>query len=152
MAAIITDKLPKGNPMVAPVAIQQGILLAANLTLLCNNKPLIPFKYIDKGTMATVGKNRAVVEIGKKRFSGMLAWFIWMGVHLISLVGFRSKIIAFFSWTVNYFNNDKSMRTIISPFTLADAKRKRKLEIDAEAEYILSKKNKKKEKKHTTLS
>jgi NADH dehydrogenase len=132
VAAIINNETPKGHPMVAPVAMQQGEQLAANFKKSLTNKPWLKFIYKDKGAMATVGKNRAVVEIGKRKFKGGFAWFIWMGVHLVSLVGFRSKLLAFYNWTVNYFNNDKSMRTIISPFVLADVKRKRKQKMNEE--------------------
>jgi len=133
VAAIINDNTPRGHPMVAPVAMQQGQKLAKNFIALDKGREMDVFKYKDKGAMATVGKNKAVVEIGKRKFKGTFAWFIWMLVHLMSLVGFKSKFIAFFHWIRDYFSNDKSMRTIISPFVLADAKRKRREEMTEES-------------------
>ena len=132
VAAIINEDTPKGHPMVAPVAIQQGQQLAKNFIALTINKPQVPFKYKDKGSMATVGKNKAVVEINKRKFKGSFAWLIWMVVHLMSLVGFRNKFVTFFHWFKNYFHDDKKMRSVISPFELTDAKRKRKQKLDAD--------------------
>ncbi|MFK7907718.1 MAG: NAD(P)/FAD-dependent oxidoreductase, partial [Chitinophagales bacterium] len=125
VASMITEKTPKGHPMVAPVAIQQGQLLAKNLNKLLQNKTLQPFKYRDKGSMATVGRNRAVVEVGKFKSQGFLAWFMWMGVHLMSLVGFRNKLVTFVNWMWSYFNYDKGIRLIIRPF---EKKKKEDLE------------------------
>ncbi len=87
-----------------------------------------PFRYKDKGAMATVGKNKAVVEMNKIKLGGTPAWFIWMAVHLMSLVGFRNRVITFFNWTKNYFSSDRGMRLIITEFDLYDQKRKRKKE------------------------
>ena len=131
VASMITEKTPKGHPMVAPVAIQQGQLLAKNLNKLLQNKTLQPFKYRDKGSMATVGRNRAVVEVGKFKSQGFLAWFMWMGVHLMSLVGFRNKLVTFVNWMWSYFNYDKGIRLIIRPF---EKKKKENLE-NAVGEY-----------------
>ncbi len=116
VAAMIDEKIPKGHPMVAPVAIQQGQLLARNIGSLLNDSPLREFKYQDKGSMATVGRNRAVVEVGKFKTQGFIAWFMWMGVHLMSLVGFRNKLVTFINWMWSYFNYDKGIRLIIRPF------------------------------------
>jgi len=87
-----------------------------NIIQSLNNKPLIPFKYDDKGSMATIGRNKAVVDIGKLHFKGFFAWLIWMFVHLISLVGFRNKTVALINWIVQYFSYNKSVRIIIRPF------------------------------------
>lgn len=111
-----TEDFPKGHPQVAQPAIQQGEHLAKNLELLFADKPLKPFKYFDKGSLATIGRNRAVADIGKLKFSGFFAWFIWMFVHLMSLVGFRNKVIVFFNWAYNYINYDKAARLIVRPF------------------------------------
>lgn len=116
VAAMVDEKTPKGHPMVAPVAIQQGQLLARNLNRLLQNRDLVAFKYRDKGSMATVGRNRAVVEVGKFKTQGFIAWFMWMGVHLMSLVGFRNKLVTFVNWMWSYFNYDKGIRLIIRPF------------------------------------
>ncbi|TDG36584.1 NAD(P)/FAD-dependent oxidoreductase [Pedobacter changchengzhani] len=116
VAAIITEATPNGHPGVAPAAIQQGNLLAKNLVNLVSNKPLENFKYFDKGSMATVGRNKAVVDIGKIRFQGVFAWFTWMFVHLMTLVGFRNKIIVFINWVWSYFSYDRGARLIIRTF------------------------------------
>lgn len=105
---------PNGHPMMAPPAMQQGELLAQNLHRLIHNQPLKPFRYKDKGAMATVGRNKAVVDLKKLRFQGFFAWFVWMFVHLLSLIGFRNKLIVFINWFVSYFSYDKSNRLIIA--------------------------------------
>ncbi|TCC89357.1 NAD(P)/FAD-dependent oxidoreductase [Pedobacter frigiditerrae] len=120
VAAMITDETPNGHPGVAPVAIQQGTLLAKNLINIINGKPTENFKYFDKGSMATVGRNRAVVDIGKIRFQGVFAWFTWMFVHLMTLVGFRNKLIVFVNWVWSYFSYDRGTRLIIRPFLKGD--------------------------------
>ena len=125
VASMISEKTPKGHPMVAPVAIQQGQLLAKNLYNLLQKKALKPFKYRDKGSMATIGRNRAVVEVGKFKSQGFLAWFMWMGVHLMSLVGFRNKLVTFVNWMWSYFNYDKGIRLIIRPFQKKTKKQER---------------------------
>ncbi|WP_443939674.1 NAD(P)/FAD-dependent oxidoreductase [Pedobacter sp. MW01-1-1] len=116
VAAIITEETPNGHPGVAPVALQQGTLLAKNLVNILEKKPLLPFNYFDKGSMATVGRNKAVVDIGKIRFQGVFAWFTWMFVHLMTLVGFRNKIIVFVNWVWSYFSYDRGARLIIRTF------------------------------------
>jgi NADH dehydrogenase len=116
VAAIIDEQTPNGHPGVAPVAMQQGQLLAKNFVRLSENKPLERFKYFDKGSMATVGRNKAVVDLHKIRFQGIFAWFVWMFVHLMTLVGFRNKIIVFVNWVYNYFSLDRGTRLIIRTF------------------------------------
>lgn len=116
VAAMITEDTPNGHPGVAPAAIQQGKLLAKNLVNLIENKPTEAFKYFDKGAMATVGRNRAVVDINKIRFQGIFAWFTWMFVHLMTLVGFRNKLVVFVNWVWSYFSYDRGTRLIIRPF------------------------------------
>ncbi|QWX83980.1 NAD(P)/FAD-dependent oxidoreductase [Cellulophaga sp. HaHaR_3_176] len=117
IAYMATESFPKGHPQVAQPAIQQGENLAKNLKNILDNKKLIPFKYNDKGTMATVGRNKAVVDLENLKFGGFLAWFIWMFVHLMALVGFRNKVIVFFNWAYNYINYDKAARLIVRPYT-----------------------------------
>jgi NADH dehydrogenase len=111
-------KFPNGHPMMSPPAMQQGQLLAENLIRLQQKKLMKPFRYNDKGSMATVGRNKAVVDLnvfkGQFRTQGLIAWFLWMFVHLISLIGFRNKFFVFFSWIWSYFSYDKSNRLIIS--------------------------------------
>ena len=79
-----------------------------------NKKPLKPFQYNDKGSMATIGRNKAVVDLKSFRFQGFFAWFVWMFVHLLSLIGFRNKLFVFINWLVSYFSYDKSNRLIIA--------------------------------------
>ncbi|MDR6300849.1 NAD(P)/FAD-dependent oxidoreductase [Mesonia maritima] len=116
IALMKSEKYPKGHPMVAQPAIQQGEHLAKNLERLAEKKKLEPFSYRDKGTMATIGRNRAVVDLNKSTFGGGLAWFMWMFVHLWFLVGFRNRIVTFFNWTYSYINFDRAARLIIRPF------------------------------------
>lgn len=73
-----------------------------------------PFQYNDKESMATIGRNKAVVDLKAFRFQGFFAWFVWMFVHLLSLIGFRNKLFVFISWLVSYFSYDKSNRLIIA--------------------------------------
>lgn len=117
VAAIITNDTPKGHPGVAPVAIQQGKHLAKNFVKIINNEPTEPFKYFDKGSMATVGRNKAVVDIGKIRFQGFFAWLTWMFVHLMSLVSFRNKVVVFINWIGSYFSYNGGTRLIIRKFS-----------------------------------
>ncbi|MEH6680454.1 MAG: NAD(P)/FAD-dependent oxidoreductase [Sediminicola sp.] len=116
IAYMVSPEYPKGHPQVAQPAIQQGEHLAKNLALLLTGRPMEPFVYKDKGSMATVGRNRAVVDLHKLRFGGFFAWFIWMFVHLMALVGFRNRVIVFFNWVYNYINFDKAARLIVRPY------------------------------------
>lgn len=111
------ENFPKGHPQVAQVAIQQGLNLAVNFKLMNQNKPLLPFKYNDKGAMAIIGKNKAVVDLPnpKWHFNGFFAWLIWLFIHLISLITYRNRINTFFNWTIAYFSKDQSLRMIIRP-------------------------------------
>jgi NADH dehydrogenase len=113
-------KYPKGHPQVAQVAIQQAKLLAENLGRMKINKPLEEFKYKDLGTMATVGRHLAVVELPSFRFQGVFAWFIWMFVHLMSIIGVKNKLLIFMNWTFKYFTYDQSTRLILRPKGCAD--------------------------------
>lgn len=117
VAAMISSEYPNGHPGVAPVAIQQGKLLAKNLLHIIFKENLEPFNYFDKGAMATVGRNKAVVDIGKIRFQGIFAWFVWMFVHLMTLVGFRNKVVVFVNWVWSYFSYDRGTRLIIRRFS-----------------------------------
>ena len=108
------EKFPKGHPQMAPPAQQQGRLLARNIRNLIGKRELKPFSYFDKGSMATIGRNKAVVDMkGGIRFQGVFAWYVWMFVHLMSIVGFKNKVFTFFSWMWNYFSYDRSNRLII---------------------------------------
>jgi NADH:ubiquinone reductase (H+-translocating) len=111
-----TDKnFPEGHPQLAQVAIQQGELLAKNLTRLQDNKPQKPFEYNDKGSMAIISKYKAVVDLPKLFFKGFLAWFVWLFIHIIPLVGFRNKMKLAFSWFWSFITNDPTLRLIIRP-------------------------------------
>ena len=116
IALMESEAYPKGHPMVAQPAIQQGKHLAVNLKRLIKGEELLPFSYKDKGSMATIGRNKAVVDMGKLKFGGFFAWFVWMFIHLYFLVGFRNRLITFFNWVYNYANYDKASRLIIRPF------------------------------------
>ncbi len=116
IASMVSKNYPKGHPMVAQPAIQQGKHLAKNLMRTLEGKPLEPFNYFDKGSMATVGRNKAVVDIKNFKFGGFFAWLMWMVVHLYFLVGFRNRILTFFTWIYNYLNFDKASRVITRPF------------------------------------
>ena len=107
------ERFPKGHPQMAPPAQQQGRLVAKNIVKLIAKKPLKPFRYFDKGSMATIGRNKAVVDMKGIRFQGVFAWYVWMFVHLMSIVGFRNKMFTFLSWMWNYFSYDRSNRLII---------------------------------------
>jgi NADH dehydrogenase len=106
-------RFPKGYPMVAQVAIQQGKNVAQNIRLSLNNKPMKGFNYKDLGSMATIGRNRAVAEFAGMRMSGYLAWIAWMVVHLMSLLGFRNKLVVFINWFYRYFTYERGTRIII---------------------------------------
>jgi NADH dehydrogenase len=116
VAAIITPETPEGHPGVAPAAIQQGKQLAKNLVRLTNKEPMLPFKYFDKGSLATVGKNLAVADLGKLHFQGFFAWLIWGFVHLMSLVSARNRLIVFINWAGSYFSNSSGSRLIIRKY------------------------------------
>lgn len=111
------EAFPHGHPQVAQVAIQQGINLAKNFKNDIQRKALVPFKYVDKGSMAIIGKNKAVVDLPKPKmhFKGFFAWAIWLFIHLISLITFRNKVKTFYNWMVAYFSKDNSLRMIIRP-------------------------------------
>ncbi len=114
-AAMVEEKWPNGHPQVAQPAIQQGELLAKNLSKLVQKKPLKPFHYKDLGSMATVGKNKAVVDLPFFKFQGVFAWLVWMLVHLMSILGVKNRLIIFINWTWNYITSDQSLRLIIKP-------------------------------------
>ena len=115
VARTIGDSTPNGYPMLASVATQQGVWLGKNLKRMQAGKPMQPFVYKDKGSMATVGRNRAVVDLPRMHFRGVLAWLTWMFVHILLLVGFRNKAVTFIGWVWNYFTYDRSLRLIIRP-------------------------------------
>ena len=117
VAACLNDENPRGLPMLAPVAQQQGKHLAKNIVTHLNGKPMKPFRYFDKGTMATIGRRKAVVDLPKWKFQGTFAWMVWMFIHIMSLVGFRNKVVALLGWMLSYFTYDKPLGLIIRRFT-----------------------------------
>jgi NADH:ubiquinone reductase (H+-translocating) len=120
LAAHGSESHPKGLPMLAPVAIQQAKHLAKNFKLLLSGKSLVPFVYKDKGVMATIGRKRAVVDLPKWKFQGLFAWFVWMFVHIMSLIGFRNKLRTLIDWSGSYFNYEKPLGIIIPEFKKVD--------------------------------
>ena len=104
---------PYGHPQLAQVAIQQGKLLAENLKRIEKKKPLKAFHYKNLGSMATVGRNRAVAEFKKVKTQGWIAWILWLVVHLRSILGVRNRISVMLNWMYNYFTYDQSLRIII---------------------------------------
>jgi NADH dehydrogenase len=99
--------------MVAPVALQQGKFVAKQIINLAQNKALKSFKYRDKGSMATIGRHKAVVEVGKFKMTGVLAWYAWLWLHLFYLLGGRNKIGTMADWTWNYLTFDRGNRHIM---------------------------------------
>jgi len=106
---------PKGHPQVAQVAIQQAKNLAKNFKLISKGKSPSFFKYNNLGSMATIGRNRAVVDLPRFKFQGFFAWVIWLFVHLFSLIGMKNRLFVFINWVWNYFTYDQSLRLIIRP-------------------------------------
>jgi len=114
-----TPKYPKGHPQVAPVAMQQADMLAINLRRIeRKSTKFYDFEYHDKGSMATVGRNLAVVDIPKPKlhFSGFFAWLIWMGLHLMLILGVKNRFFVFLNWLYNYFTYDPNLRLIFREF------------------------------------
>ena len=108
---------PNGHPQVAQVAIQQGVSLAKNFLSLENGKILKAFSYVDKGSMAIIGRNKAVVDLPKPKIhlKGFIAWLAWLFIHLLSLITYRNRVRTFWNWMIAYFTKDQSMRMIIRP-------------------------------------
>ncbi len=114
VSAVITAETPKGHPQLAQVAIQQGAYLAKAILKTLQGRPVEKaFRYRDKGSLATVGRRRAVADLGRLSLSGYLAWLLWSLVHLISISGFRNKILVAVHWAASYFSYEKSNRLII---------------------------------------
>lgn len=116
IASMETEDYPQGHPMMAQPAIQQGKLLGKNIIRLIQKQQMEAFEYKDKGSMATIGRNKAVVDLPKFHFSGFFAWFVWMFVHLFSLIGFKNKAVVFLNWVYNYIRFDREGRLIIRPY------------------------------------
>jgi NADH dehydrogenase len=111
---ITDERYPKGHPQLAQVAIQQGRNLAKNFIALQKSKPLTAFNYFDKGDMAIIGRNKAVVDLFKNKLhiGGIMALFMWLFIHLISLVNYRNKLKTLYNWATAYLSKDQSLRMI----------------------------------------
>lgn len=103
----------KPLPGIAPVAMQEGIYIAKAILSRINNKELKPFKYANRGQMATIGRNKAIAEMGKVRLSGSIAWISWIFIHIYYLTGFKNKIVVMFQWAWSYFTYRKGSRIIL---------------------------------------
>ncbi len=121
VSAMITPEMPNGIPGMAQGAIQTGQHLAKNIMHLVNGEPTEPFKYFDKGSLATIGQSNAVADIWKLHFHGYIAWMVWMVVHLLSLVGFYNKLSVFVSWAIKYFSKNTDNRLIVTLFDDEDS-------------------------------
>ena len=115
VAFMKTPKYPDGHPQVAQTAIQQAKVLASNLKRINKGKDPKEFEYIDKGSMATIGRNLAVADLPFAKLKGFLAWLLWSFVHLMTIVGVKNRLFIFLNWTVNYFTYDQSLRVLIKP-------------------------------------
>lgn len=107
---------PQGLPMMAQPAIQQGEHLAENLDRLLKNRVMEAFEYENKGSMATIGRNKAVVDLPHLHLNGILAWFMWIFVHLFAIIGFKNRLMVFMTWAYNYVRRDREDRLIIRPY------------------------------------
>lgn len=115
IALMETPNYPKGHPQVANVAINQAKTLVKNLKLMEENKPTLAFEYIDRGSMATVGRNKAVVDLPSFHFKGYFAWLVWMFLHLMLILSVKNKLIIFINWAWAYVTKDTSLRLILTP-------------------------------------
>ena len=113
IAVTTEDAYPNGHPQMAQVAMQQAKLIAKNLNAVAKGKERKTFKYVNLGSMATIGRNKAVADIGGMHFSGFIAWGMWMVIHLRSILGVKNKIIVLFDWIINYFNYIGSLRLLM---------------------------------------
>jgi NADH dehydrogenase len=108
-----TPKYPNGHPQLANVAINQGKNLASNFKRALHNKIWEEYEYTDLGSMATIGKYKAVVDLPFIKFQGRLAWLVWMSLHLMLILSVRNKLIIFFNWAWSYLTKDSSLRLIL---------------------------------------
>lgn len=115
IAYMVTPKYQNAHPQLANVAINQAKNLAKNFKLIASNKTPKEFEYKDRGSMATIGKHKAVVDLPFYKFSGYIAWFIWMFLHLMLILSVKNKLIIFINWAWNYFTKDTSLRLIFTP-------------------------------------
>lgn len=135
LAIMETANYPNGHPQVAPVAMQQATLLADNLSKKAGQE-WKPFVYKDKGSMATVGRHLAVVDVPKPKlhFNGLFAWLIWMGLHLVLILGVKNRLFVFLNWIYNYITYDQSLRLMFREF-----QRTKTAEVNDKASIIVNK-------------
>jgi NADH dehydrogenase len=119
VAFIKTEAHPRGFPQLASVAIAQSKNLAQNFKRMAEGKSMVPYRYVNKGTMATIGRNKAVVDLAVPRlsFQGFFAWLIWMMLHLILLIGFKNRLVVFINWTYKYFTHRQSLALLFPAIT-----------------------------------
>jgi NADH:ubiquinone reductase (H+-translocating) len=127
LAYMETPKYPNGHPQVAPAAMQQADMLAHNFKIVeqkSNPERMFEFEYNDKGSMATVGRNLAVVDMPKPKlhFGGFFAWLIWMGLHLMLILGVKNRFFVFSNWLYNYITYDQNLRLIFKEFNRKSGK------------------------------
>lgn len=115
LALMETPKYLNGHRQVAQVAIQQAKLLAKNMKREAAGKELISFEYVNKGSLATVGRNRAVADLPGFKLHGFIAWVLWSFVHLFTIMGVKNRLFIFLNWSWNYFTYDQSLRLLIKP-------------------------------------
>lgn len=113
IAYMETEATPHGHPQVAQVAIQMAETLARNLERIETGQPLLPFRYNDKGSLATIGRSAAVADFQKLHFGGSLAWWLWLLIHIYAIVGVKNKIVIFLDWAWSYVSYDVSLRLLI---------------------------------------
>jgi NADH:ubiquinone reductase (H+-translocating) len=111
------EKFPEGHPQLANVAMQQGQHLAKNFIAMDKGNDPTPFRYYDKGSMAIIGKSKAVADltIPEKTFTGWVAWMMWLFVHLFQLISYRNRFKTMWNWTTAYFTQDQSLGMIVRP-------------------------------------
>ena len=118
------EKWPNGHPQVAQVAMQQGALLAKNLRRLTDGSQPTAFHYRDLGSMATIGRHKAVADLPFWRFQGVFAWMVWLYIHLFSILGLKNRMFIFLNWVWNYVTYDQSLRLVIKPWRREAARAK----------------------------
>jgi NADH dehydrogenase len=114
-ALMKTPEWPEGHPQVAQPAMQQGVNVARNLEAAYEKRPSVPFSYFNKGQMATIGRNHAVVEMKMLSFGGFFGWAVWLFIHLLYIIGVKNRILIFLDWMWSYFFYDAGLRVIIKP-------------------------------------
>jgi NADH dehydrogenase len=116
VAAMISKDIPVGHPLVALPAMQQGANLARNFLRELKKKPWKPFRYEDLGVLSTIGRHKAVADLPYWKTQGVIAWFLWMFIHLIRLIGFRNRLVILVDWIWSYVTYEYSFRLITQPF------------------------------------